>query len=127
MLQSTVTPVNADPSITAFLTAQGIDLVLRANNMQHRSRIAYQHMKGTLDGRVVTVELTDDDDTIAVEFAGLNLELKLQPKGHYFSWLKTIEKAEAVDITEARRLLRNAARANAKAAKPAKPAEPATF
>jgi hypothetical protein len=113
---------NANPNLTAFLTAKGIDFVLRANNVQHRSRIDYAYMKGTLDGRVITVDLTDSDDTLAVEFAGLNLELKLQAKGHYFSWLQTIEKADAVDISEARQLLRNAIRAKAKTSKADQPA-----
>lgn len=114
--------VNADPNLTAFLTAKGIDFVLRANNVQHRTRVAYEHMKGTLDGRVITVDLTDDDDVLAVEFAGLSLEMRLQPKGHYFAWLQAIDKADAVDISEARRLLRNAVRAKAKPSKPAQPA-----
>lgn len=112
--------INANPNLTAFLTAKGIDFVLRVNNVQHRSRVDYAYMKGTLDGRVITVDLTDDDDTIAVEFADLSLELKLQPKGHYFSWLKSIDKAGAVDISEARRLLREAIKAKAsKADQPA--------
>ena len=113
-------------NITAFLTIAGIDLVLRKDGVQYRARVTYDAMQAELDGKIALVDLTDDDEVLAVSYDGLDLELKLQPKGHYFAWLQSIERADACDISEARRLLRNAARSKAKASKPAV-TQPAPF
>lgn len=110
---------NTAANITAFLTVAGIDLVLRRDGVQHRARATYDRLETFLDGVLTQIELTDDDDVLSVKFGDLELDLALQPKGHYFSWLQSIEKADACDISEARRLMRVALKAKAKAGKPA--------
>lgn len=127
MSQTLQAVTNTAPCLTAFLTLAGIDFVLRVAGAQHRCRIPYTAMQGTLADRQLVVNLTDDDDLLAVEFDGLQLEMKLQPKGHYFSWLQQIEKAQPCDINEARKQVRAAARAKAKSAAAVNAAAAAPF
>lgn len=105
-----------DANITIFLTAAGLDLVLRRDNVQHRARAPYGTMSCELDGKLAVLDFTESDDTIVVTYDKVELQAKLQPKGHYFTWLKPIAKAKTVAIDEAKRLMREAMRAKAKKA-----------
>lgn len=101
--------------ITCFLTAAGIDLILREEGKQHRCRVEYGSLSGTIARRPVQIELTDDDEIINSIIDDEHFELRLQPKGHYFSFLSQMPpKSEQIDITEARKLFRQAQRAKAK-------------
>lgn len=111
--------MTADNNITAFVTVAGIDLVLRENGVVHRARAEYETMTTELDGDKAVVELTDSDDRLLVTIGPHEYELKVQPKGHFFSWLKPIERAQPCSIEMARQLMRNAR----KSVKP----EPAPF
>lgn len=106
---------NLTSGITAFLTVAGVDLVLRDHGNQTRCRVDYSSMAGTLNNEPVSVEFTDDDDLISVELGDRTFGLKLQKAGHYFSYLEPLPpKADAADISEARRLFRQAQKAKAK-------------
>lgn len=101
--------------ITLFLTAAGVDLILREGGKQHRCRIEYSSLSGTLTKRPVSIEFTDDDEIIHCILEDESFELRLQPKGHYFSFLDQMPpKSEQINITEARKLFRAAQRAKAK-------------
>lgn len=109
-------------SLTAFLTVAGIDLVLRTEDTQHRrehrGRATYEKCETFINGVLAKLELTDDDNVINVELGDLKLKLTLQPRGHYFTWLRPIEKAEPCNIEQARKLMRTALRNKTKTTKP---------
>lgn len=104
---------NPAANITAFLTAAGVDLVLRKDGTQLRARAPYESMSCELAGSPVLVDFTETDDELVVTLGKLELTLTLQPKGHYFGWLQQIAKAEPIDIVAARKLHRDAMRAKA--------------
>lgn len=108
-----------NPVIAAFITVAGIDLVISADNKRvDGCRIGYDTMKGVLHGTPVSVELTDDDSLISVEYGDMTLGLKQQPKGHYFSPLRpAAPKADTADIAFARKAIAQAALARAKGKK----------
>lgn len=116
------TETQNSPVIAAFFTVDGIDLVISQEQRRVAStRIAYEHMKGTLNGHSVVVELTDDDELLSVEYGDMVLGLRQQPKGHYFSPLRpSLPKAEAADIGYARKAIAAAAKAKIRAAAKAK-------
>lgn len=101
--------------ITLFLTAAGIDLILREGGKQHRCRVEYGSLSGTIAKKAVEIELTDNDEIINAIVDDEHFELRLQPKGHYFSFLDQMPpKSEQISIAEARKLFRAAQRAKAK-------------
>jgi hypothetical protein len=109
----------SSPVITAFLTVSGIDLVISQDSRRVDStRIAYEHMKGTLNGHAVCVELTEDDELISVEYGDMVLGLRQQPKGHYFSPLRPLPpKAEPADVSFARKAIAKAGMSRARSGK----------
>lgn len=107
------------PTITAFLTVAGIDLVLRRDGVQHRARATYDRLETFLDGVLTQIELTDDDSVISVKFGNIELDLTLQPKGQYFAWLQPVAKADACGISQARQLMRDARKSKASKNEPA--------
>jgi hypothetical protein len=113
---STNATANLANGLTLFLTAAGVDLLLRREGKQYRARADYATLQTVLDDQAAIVEFTDDDEVVNVTLDDEFFELKLQPKGHYFSFLEQMPpKAEAVSIAEARKLFRAAQRSKAKA------------
>jgi hypothetical protein len=93
---------NFSPSIAAFITDAGIDVVLNASpTNQVRTRIG-ETLVGTLDNDPVRIEFTDKDDTFLLHIDGRSLTMRQQPKGHFFSWLNPVEPAKPVTLAELR-------------------------
>lgn len=118
----------ADDFVTAWLTTSGIDLLMKRAGEEFRVRgIAYGSLTGELKSAAdktvpVTVSFTNSDSAIIVAIDGVEIQLREQPKGHFFGWLKPMERAEPISLANARRLAgvamqaQNAGKAAAKAA-----------
>lgn len=91
-------------SITCFVTDRGIDVVLRLDNVPVRTTVPYETLTSVIDKRPVAIKFDDKrDDVLLVNVAKLfRGELRLQPAGHYFSFLRPLEKATPISLAEAR-------------------------
>jgi len=109
-------------NLAAFLTEDGVDLVLRASNEPQarcwRTRVGYAELTGELGGNVVSVSFTDNDEQLLVLFGDRALVLSLQEKGHFFSYLTPIVKSAPIGLAAARAKAQAATQAPAKAEKP---------
>lgn len=104
------------PYITAFLTAAGIDLVLRDAERNHRCRVSYVEMTGVLAGQPIQIEIGEADDQLTVVCGKTEIVLKLQPKGHFFGWIKPIDRSEPITLEQARLLRTQALMQNLRSA-----------
>jgi hypothetical protein len=92
--------------ITCWPTSKGLDFLVRSDDgRQRRDRIAYDHMKGTVAGNAVTVVIdTNADEIVVTSASGHAYRLTHQPKGHYFCFMRPMEKADVVDLATAAKL-----------------------
>lgn len=96
--------MNTADSITCFITERGIDVVLRVDNAVARTTVPYETLTSVIDNRPIAVKFDGKrDDVLLVNVAKLfRGELRLQPAGHFFSFLRPLEKAAPISVAEAR-------------------------
>lgn len=95
--------------LTVFVTSAGFDVLMqRGDAPQTKARIGYNTMRGVLDGSTVQVSLVGTrDDELKLVVDGVEAELRLQPKGHFFGYVGP--KAEPIGLAAARKLIAAAA------------------
>lgn len=104
--------MNTADSITCFVTDRGIDVVLRINNEPMRTTVPYETLTSVIGKGTIAVKFDDKRDDVLsallleendkrgrILFRG---ELRLQPAGHFFSFLRPLEKATPISLAEAR-------------------------
>ena len=94
-------------NITAFLTNDGIDVVARneadANAVSTRTRLSYEELAGEINGLPVAISFTDADDELVCCIGDHVVTLKLQAKGHFFSFVLPLPKSTPISLAEARK------------------------
>lgn len=98
----------ADNCISAFPTHAGVDVIVTRHGQRRRARVAYATLVGSYSDaageHVVTVDFTDSDDVINVTVDDCDIELRKQPKGHFFGWFDRLEPSPSISIAMARKL-----------------------
>lgn len=105
-----MTATNNADSITCFVTDRGIDIVLRVDTTATRTTVLYETLKSVIGNRRVEIKFDDkDDDVLLVNITKLfRGKLRRQSAGHFFSFLRPLERAKPITIAEARERVRQA-------------------
>lgn len=110
----------ANFAITTFVTAAGFDVVLQDMRFEQPRRVDTARLDlinpvGVLNQKPVKLIVGESDDQLFVEYGDSKGVLRLQPKGHYFGGLRTLEPSTPLTLAEVRALIK------AKAAPTAEP------
>ena len=104
--------------VTAFLTADGIDLIVRTATKSVRESISYSELSDCeVAGRKAKLELGDDVIAFATDKCALLLRPYQSRNGstYYWSALEPIESKPSISLEEAKKLVKPKRRAARKA------------
>lgn len=102
-----ITESTRTAGVTAFLTSEGIDLIVRTATKSVRESIAYSDLSNCeVAGRKARLELGDDVIAFATEKCSLLLRPYQSRNGstYYWSALEPIEAKPSISLEEAKKL-----------------------